>query len=900
MSATHSIHCTHAANSGQGTPLSHASAAGFQAGAGSFSVGCLVKFGTGALSLGQSQSLISKFDSAVEYVLFWNSGSGRFAWATQAGATTYETDGFPGATEGPWYFVVATWNAATGKIELFVNAASVAGPTTATQPDNGSGAFVLGNTTGFGNNTGLEGWLGMAFKFSHALTGPEITWLYNGGFGRSTAEVLAHSGLTGPDVLYGFDGASPYGTDSGANALTLAAEFATPPTTAAGPGSGQPTTAVITGPTALTEGTLSSDYTFTLPGPAVGSIDLTPSFTGFSATTSGGPAVTLATGTASVSFAITPTSAGSGTVSAGSPGITVTPQSGVTSASTLAAGTVTAGSTTTNTAAATATEATGGTGPYTHQWFRSLASGVLGSTLSGQTATTLADTGLTPGTTYYYTLRYTDDASAQADSNQVAETTGSTAATAFTLTAPSPATGPRGRPSGSFTVTPTGTTTGTFTPTPIAGVTFTPAALSWSGVGGPKTFTATQSGTGAITVNGTFSNGLTPPASVTYTFVTPTLSASPSSLPSFATTTVTLTGTATTWTLGAPSITATGVVGVSVGPVSVIDNTHCTVPVTTAGSTGTVLLADGTDVAATTLTVTGAPVAGQLQLYRAAPLLGTVYFVLTAAPGTAWNGSGFEALAAGRWNFYALPAADSGGTGIYTANFPATVPPGLVTAYGYLRLGSVPAATDTLIGSETAPWDGRTFGPGSGSGGLTLAELQAALGTAFVAELSRGASGASVFTLASDSGTDVVDKVIYVLDGPAKDSSRLIVGIDPATKVVTVEPPWSVTPTAPAHYELLATIPDDGSGSGTAVGLDSGSVAGTPRPPTSSTFHAGADGLSPTSRAYDGMSLRFRDGLHRNVRRGIVSYIVTGGVPYFILAGSFPTPPDAGDLFVIE
>jgi hypothetical protein len=55
--------------------------------------------------------------------------------------------------------------------------------------------------------------------------------------------------------------------------------------------------------------------------------------------------------------------------------------------------------------------ATGGTGPYVYQWYRSTTNGFTpgaGNLLSGQTALTLADSGLLAGTTYYYVVVATD------------------------------------------------------------------------------------------------------------------------------------------------------------------------------------------------------------------------------------------------------------------------------------------------------------------------------------------------------------------------------------------------------------------------------------------------------------------------------------------------------------
>lgn len=83
----------------------------------------------------------------------------------------------------------------------------------------------------------------------------------------------------------------------------------------------------------------------------------------------------------------------------------------------------------TTTATNLATSATGGTLPYTQQWYRSTTSGFTpggGNLISGATSLTLNDTGLSPSTTYYYKMIYTDGASATVTSSQLAITTNAT------------------------------------------------------------------------------------------------------------------------------------------------------------------------------------------------------------------------------------------------------------------------------------------------------------------------------------------------------------------------------------------------------------------------------------------------------------------------------------------
>lgn len=60
-----------------------------------------------------------------------------------------------------------------------------------------------------------------------------------------------------------------------------------------------------------------------------------------------------------------------------------------------------------------AAAATGGTTPYSYQWYRSTTTGFTpggGNILAGKTALSLTDTGLTPGVTYYYNVVSIDSA----------------------------------------------------------------------------------------------------------------------------------------------------------------------------------------------------------------------------------------------------------------------------------------------------------------------------------------------------------------------------------------------------------------------------------------------------------------------------------------------------------
>jgi hypothetical protein len=72
--------------------------------------------------------------------------------------------------------------------------------------------------------------------------------------------------------------------------------------------------------------------------------------------------------------------------------------------------------------------ASGGTSPYSYQWYRSTISGFTpssGNIVAGATSLNLNDTGISPSTTYYYINVATDSTGATANSSQISLTTAS-------------------------------------------------------------------------------------------------------------------------------------------------------------------------------------------------------------------------------------------------------------------------------------------------------------------------------------------------------------------------------------------------------------------------------------------------------------------------------------------
>jgi hypothetical protein len=107
--------------------------------------------------------------------------------------------------------------------------------------------------------------------------------------------------------------------------------------------------------------------------------------------------------------------------------------------------------------------------------------------------------------------------------------TSQTNATAYTVTTPTPDSGPVNTPSGNFTLQPNGPYTGTITITPSGGGLSTPIVLTWANSSVPQTFAITPTVIGTVTLTLTNSGSLTDIGSLTYqcTAAPPPLSNAP-------------------------------------------------------------------------------------------------------------------------------------------------------------------------------------------------------------------------------------------------------------------------------------------------------------------------------------------------------------------------------------
>lgn len=86
-----------------------------------------------------------------------------------------------------------------------------------------------------------------------------------------------------------------------------------------------------------------------------------------------------------------------------------------------------------------------------------------------------------------------------------------------------------------------------------------------------------------------------------------------------------------------------------------------------------------------------------------------VYFTIRNRTGQIWNtsSSAFEAYSTASYGSYDTPATEQGtASGIYAADFPSTIIPGVYSIVAYQQLGGSPAETDRYVAQGDFQWNG--------------------------------------------------------------------------------------------------------------------------------------------------------------------------------------------------
>jgi hypothetical protein len=289
---------------------------------------------------------------------------------------------------------------------------------------SGTAATIVcttGATTGSGNITDNTDSATAALTVSTATLAISPT---SGGI--STPRSIA---LTGTNTLWSSETASTLFTVSGGTSPSISSIAVTSNTAATATFNPGSTIGTIT----VTDSSTTAAASFTATGALAVSptsvvqnstgitLTLTGTGTSWTSGTPGSPTFTVSAGTIT---AQTVTSATSATLTYNSPAasaspVTITdPSTGATASLTIATSNLANGTASTvsvgNTIATVqVANATGGTPPYSYQWYRSTTSGFTpggGNIVAGATNQTLNDTGLTNGLTYFYVNVVTDSA----------------------------------------------------------------------------------------------------------------------------------------------------------------------------------------------------------------------------------------------------------------------------------------------------------------------------------------------------------------------------------------------------------------------------------------------------------------------------------------------------------
>lgn len=139
-----------------------------------------------------TQMAVAKWDaSAAPYLDYAMSNQSGTAYAYNGGATYYSATGTP-PSAGNWAFYVMWRDPADGKVRLQINNGAVTASENASAPSPTNGTSLGFGQAGSSASSRLNGRLQRFGYIKGAfLSATERTWLYNGGAGRTYAELAA-------------------------------------------------------------------------------------------------------------------------------------------------------------------------------------------------------------------------------------------------------------------------------------------------------------------------------------------------------------------------------------------------------------------------------------------------------------------------------------------------------------------------------------------------------------------------------------------------------------------------------------------------------------------------------------------------------------------------------------
>ena len=166
-------------------------------GAGSFTFA----FWAQLRSTGADRVAIGKYSTTGnqrEFMFLYNNTSNRFELRTTDAGTSSPAfsvlaNAFGAPSLNTWYYIVGGRDGSTNELFLSVNAGTENTTSSVPAVFNGTGPFQMGALGVTGGSLYWDGLLDEIGYWNRRLTAVEIAWLYNGGTGRSYAEILAEA-----------------------------------------------------------------------------------------------------------------------------------------------------------------------------------------------------------------------------------------------------------------------------------------------------------------------------------------------------------------------------------------------------------------------------------------------------------------------------------------------------------------------------------------------------------------------------------------------------------------------------------------------------------------------------------------------------------------------------------